>query len=380
MTIREIGYYSAVTTPAVSDEFLCQKNGASQKTTTTEILDAISDFTQYDKDDLIASGIVMGTQSDAQVKISLAQIIAYAKTIAYGMIYAGYTTTIVKTCEAYSVSAKTWAAKADLPTPVRIGHAASTISNKGYVYGGETTAYSKLQDCDEYAFGSPGTWTSKTSFSSTARSYLSASTILGKGYIYGGNLGVGLCDEFDASGNSWVANKDTLNTERSYTAATTILDKGYVFGGANRSTVGDPLSSLRLQSFEQYNSITDEWTTMGNYSTPARNLHAAFTLLDKGYICGGTNQSSAPLEDCDYYDPGTEAWAAAQSFTINNPFVFAMYGLSGTSILGKGYLFGGNISIAVKTSLKYYPKLNSWAQLGNLSTATYYLAASSLHS
>ena len=367
MTIREIEYYSAVTTPAVSDEFLCHKNGITQKTTTTEILDAISDFTQYAKNDLIASGVVMGTQTADQVQISLTQIIAYVKSIVYGMLYGGYTPAgITKTCVSYNFAADSYTARTDLTTSTSI-LAASSIANKGYIYGGYTTG--SVQTCEEYAFGAPGTWTAKTSFSSTARGHLSASTILGLGYIYAGyTLGsttasVGLCDEYSPTANSWVVKEPLFQTRRQ-ACASTILDKGYVFCGYAGG-------GILLSSCEQYNSLLNVWTNRSSILSPSRYSAASFAVLDKGYVTGG--YATALLNDCDCYDAAADTWLSKTNLIQANKSHAA------TAILQYGYIFGGN-GPSNRIAHEYNPITNSWKIKTAESTAIYDLASSTLHS
>ena len=372
MTIREIEYYSAVTTPAVSDEFLCHKNGITQKTTTTEILDAISDFTQYDKNDLIASGVVMGTQTADQVQISLTQIIAYVKSIVYGMLYGGYTLQVgvINTCVSYNFAADSYTARTDLTT--KTGRlAASSIANKGYIYGGYTTE--SVQTCEEYAFGAPGTWTAKTSFSSTARSFLSASTILGLGYIYAGytfgstTYSVGLCDEYSPTANSWVV-KAPLNQTRRQACASTILDKGYVFCGYEGG-------GIYLSSCEQYNSLHNVWTNRSSILSPSRYSAASFAVLDKGYVTGGLTAgypTAALLNDCDCYDAAADTWLSKTNLIQANESHAA------TAIFQYGYIFGSGPSNRI--AHEYNPITNSWKIKTAGSPATYDLASSTLHS
>jgi hypothetical protein len=51
-----------------------------------------------------------------------------------------------------------------MPIPGRYYLAGSTISDKGYIYGGVTTV--AIADCDEY---DPDSWTSKTDLPAPAR-------------------------------------------------------------------------------------------------------------------------------------------------------------------------------------------------------------------
>jgi len=377
MAIREIGYYSAVTTPAVSDEFLCQKNGTSQKTTTTEILDAISDFTQYDKDDLIASGIVMGTQSDAQVKISLAQIIAYAKLIAYGMIYGGYTTSMITNCEAWNVNSEAWTTKEPL-NPARCALAAMTISNKGYICGGgDPDSETLYKDCDAYTFGSPGTWTGKTDLLSK-KHFLAASTISGKGYVYGGRYDASGSypktddiDEYNATDNTWVHISDL--TQARYTlASSTIGDKGYIFGGTAATGI--------VSTCDRYNPVT----TVCDVIKPllrSRSGHSASTVKNKAYIISGyvkTSSGSTMFSDIDEYDPETDSWIDKSSLGS------ARVRHAQTTILNTIHITGGYRNTLTLSNAHFYynPITNSsgYFASGYLTLARSDHAASSLHS
>jgi len=106
---------------------------------------------------------------------------------------------------------------------------ASTISDKGYVYGGATNFNTNsLADCDEYNSIS-NVWTSKQALPSPTRQEATGSTILEKGYVYGGQTADGAgqardCDEYNPITNSWASKLDIpVTTEaRSSAASTTI--------------------------------------------------------------------------------------------------------------------------------------------------------------
>jgi len=134
-----------------------------------------------------------------------------------GYIYGGTDDSYNDLRDCDSFYQNTWTSKTDLPVPERSQFAATTILNKTYLfagYGGGTI----IDDCDEY---DPDTWTSKTNmpFFTT---FLSASTMNNKGYVYGGDSShTDECSEYDSVGDSWVSKANML-TDRSNAAASSI--------------------------------------------------------------------------------------------------------------------------------------------------------------
>ena len=114
------------------------------------------------------SKLVIARKSDGQ-SVSYGNVNPISYGAYFGYVYGGYDgSSYLQDTDEYNPD--TWSSKTNMPTPARGYLAASTISDKGYVYGG----YRNFQDTDEY---NPDTWTSKSDMPAPGRHDLAASTI-----------------------------------------------------------------------------------------------------------------------------------------------------------------------------------------------------------
>jgi hypothetical protein len=258
-----------------------------------------------------------------------------------GYISAGGGT--IQDCDEFDATANVWTGKANIPYPGRYRLAASTILSKGYIYGGRLSA--RLQDCDELD-AEGDYWTSKTDMPYPARSGLAASTISDKGYIYGGYNSAYFsdCDEFDAIGNSWTG-KTSMPYLIAWFAGSTILEKGYTYGGYNGSN--------RAYCYE-FDLSGNSWARKTDMPSPTRSDLGATTVLDKGYVFGGTYY----IKDCDEFDVAGDSWTGKMSMTIGRNRCPA------STIASKGYLYGG--TEAESECDEYDPAANAWTNKADI--------------
>jgi lipid-binding SYLF domain-containing protein len=329
MATREIGYYSTVGTPALDDEFLTQQKGVTKKS--EEIFDVVPTLSGLSEEDLSLSDLIIGNDGSNK-KISLQQLLTYVKSLVALYVYGGVDVSLTKLQDTDELISGVWSNKTDMPSPARSAHAASTILNIGYVYGGDSGT--RLQDTDEY---DPDVWVSKTDMLSPARRYLAAATILNKGYVFGGDSG-GTQDTDEYDPDTW-ASKTNMSPGRFRHAATTIKDKGYVFGGAGT-----------LQTTAQYNPDTwNEDTLM----LSGRQSHAATNVLGKGYVFGGRNITNDIIGSTQEYDSGTWVEKGEMLTAVETP--------AASTILNKAYVCGGNSSTTYfQNSWEYTPKIDTW--------------------
>ena len=274
-----------------------------------------------------------------------------------GYVFCGRSASYLQDCDEYDPD--TWTNKTDAPSPVRVYLAASTILNKGYVYGGsDGSGY--LQDCSEFDFD---IWSSKTDMPSPGRALFAATTILDKGYVFGGyivsNDDIRDTDEYDP--DTWTAKTDMPLPTRYGLSASTINDKGYVFRGYSLGGAG------LLNDTDEYDP--DTWVSKTNASVK-RTESAASTILNKGYIfCGGDFSSG---RHTDEYDPDT--WTAK----TDAPLPSRRF-LAASTISDKGYIYGGlNVSTPVQDCDEYTTD-TWWASKSDMpSPARYGLAATTI--
>lgn len=227
---------------------------------------------------------------------------AAASTISgKGYAYGGNGPTL--RCDEYDATGDAWTNKTNMPANARDTLAASTIGIKGYAYCGYAgVVWGYTQDCDEFD-AAGNSWASKTDSPAPGRRYLAGSTISEKGYVYGGNSGVaflGDCDEFDATGNSWASKTDMPAPTRYQFAASSIGGKGYVYGGTNFGA---------KQDCDEFDAAGNSWANKTDMPVPARIALAALTIREKGYAVAGYDDSNL-LQDCDEYDATGNSWAS----------------------------------------------------------------------
>lgn len=217
MAVNDIDSYAAVVTPALTDDLLTQQTGLTKKT--DEIFECIPNFETLDTDDLALTDVFIVEQGGSEKKATFQQLLTYVQSIAGGYIYCGDDGSRLQDTDKYLPD--TWTNKTNAPSPARERLAASTISNKGYIYCGDDSG-GYIQDTDEY---DPDSWTSKTNAPNPTRHRLAASTILNKGYIYCGYDGSNELqdtDEYDP--DSWTSKTDCPSPARINLAASTIGD------------------------------------------------------------------------------------------------------------------------------------------------------------
>jgi hypothetical protein len=126
---------------------------------------------------------------------------------------------------------------------------------------------------------------------------------------------------------------------------------GYVYCGYQGVYGGN------MQDCDAYNNDLDIWMTRTDAPSPARRELAASTILSKGYIYGG--YGVLRIQDTDEYDP-TDVWASK----TNTPSP-ARKELAASTISDKGYIYGGtDILGKLQDTDEYDPDV--WASKTNM--------------
>jgi len=103
-----------------------------------------------------------------------------------------------------------------------------------------------------------------------------ASTILDKGYVYGGYsedaspVHLSVCDEYNTVGDSW-ASKADLPAARVGVGASTVSDKAYLYGGSYTNPAGT------RETFHEYNPISNTWKAKAQYFSSSINWQHTFS-------------------------------------------------------------------------------------------------------
>jgi len=325
------------------------------------------EFFNNDNDDFFISEIMVDYQL-----LGSADEYAYATAdlvLEFGYVYLGFFSFYTQDCERYNPINNSWTILNDLPLPYRVYSSANTILSKSYICGGIYIigfTVEILQNCDEYT-PLTNSWASKTDILS-AKTIFSASTIMDKGYIYGGrddSIELQDCDKYDSIADSWTAKTDIPTPGRSYSSATTILNNGYIFNGTNYG------GSELYADCDSYNVSGDSWTNKTDMPT-SKFDSKAFTIADKGYVVGGQNLISG-LSDCLSYTIGTNAWTS-KAVTLNNKNC-----CSASAIYDKGYVYGGYMTPETNAYCdEYSANIDTWKRKANMSSSKAYTAASTI--
>jgi N-acetylneuraminic acid mutarotase len=202
--------------------------------------------------------------------------------------------------------------------------------------------------------------------------HVGADSYNGKLYVVGGSTGVENIKTnklfiYDPATDEWREGKP-MPTARAALTANFIDGVLYAIGGQDSS-------DLAVSTNEAYDPSTNNWTT--RTPMPLATHHAASAVVDgKLYVIGGriTERSStvsfSNVDDNQMYDPKTNSWSQLK------PMPSKRSGLSGASVDGNIYVFGGQDPIKVyDNNEKYNPKSDEWTLLIPMPTPRHGLAA-----
>ena len=183
---------------------------------------------------------------------------------------------------------------------------------------------SNVVDTDMY---DPDTWTTKTDMPSPSRRANNSFSLNYNAYVVGGYSTTALADndEYTFSSDTWASKTDcTVSVFRN--VCFSAASKGYTVTGSDSS--GADLS----QNTYAYTQNVDSWSL--RVSPPSRNLSAGTSVLDKGYVFGGN--SGGYLSQSLRFTP-TDTWEA-----MTNLPGTARQSLSACNVADKIYVTGGN--------------------------------------
>lgn len=198
--------------------------------------------------------------------------------------------------------------------------------------------------------------------------------------------------------SAWVQRADYIGGERWETVGFSIGDKGYFAFGSQRAFLFeyDPEEDLWTEkamfpdggrselpsfvigtkaymgggmataggvpwTFWEYDQTTDHWTERTWWGVWVED-HAAFSIGNKGYICGGwdgnTNRS-----DLWEYDPETDSWTDKAPFANGQGRWGAVtFTIGDYAYMGTGY---DSIGVHKKDFWRYDPVSDSWTQVAD---------------
>ena len=209
----------------------------------------------------------------------------------------------------YDPATDSWTQKATYPGGPMYGGVGFSIGSKGYIglgYVSNTTNSALMYEYD------PNTnmWTQKTSMP-VGRTMSSAFVAGTKAYIVGGiktGISTDVTNEvwaFDPAANSWTQ-RSSLPGQRARGVAFAINGVGY-YGTGNDAT------TTNHDDFWQYDTLLNAWIAKANFPD-ARRTASGFVIGNSGYIGGG--YATAYVNSFFEYNPITDTWTQRQSYPV----------------------------------------------------------------
>lgn len=243
-----------------------------------------------------------------------------------------------------------WTTKASMPTKLN-GLGVGVVNNKIYVIGGRT--FEGEQNIVEEYDPITDTWTTKQQMPS-ARSHLAIGVVNDKIYAIGGLGGMNVTEEYDPVTDTWSTNAP-MPTSRFWFSVGVVNNKIYAIGGEVRGS--EPGEDATVGIVEEYDPLTDSWTTKASMPTPRAGL-AVGVVDGKIYAIGGKDIHH--VNTTEMYDPETDTWST------KTPMPTGRGELAVGVVSGKIYAIGG--SPGRTTNEEYHPIIDSWSTKASMLT------------
>lgn len=214
--------------------------------------------------------------------------------------------------------------------------------------------------------GQFNTWTKKSDFIAGKRERAVAFSIGDYAYV---STGVDTTEtllkdlwQYDPQLDTWTQKADLPGVARRDAVAFAIHGKGYVGTGMDNANA---LIGNKLKDLWEYDPLVNAWTQKADFPGSGGNgiyFSTAFTVDNKGYICGGKWGPSLYSSQLWEYKPGNDEWIQRANFPPG-----VRYQLSSFSIGNFGYVgLGANQDTYKKDFYRYNPGSNQWTQIADL--------------
>lgn len=249
------------------------------------------------------------------------------------------------------IYSQSWVNRPNLPSTSRTAVGSFSIGAKGYFIGGETASATNLVDTWEYNTET-NSWTQKANYPGVGTQKGVAFSINGIGY-YGFGTAGGQLFSYNPQSNTWTQKATCTIPSISFWSTTyfVIGTKAYFLDQNNK--------------FFIYDSVTDSYTSLSDFTGQRRVTGVGFSINNKGYVCTGLNATSAGntmLNDLWEYNPLNNTWTQKTALPASG-----RYASFGFSFNNKGYVLGGETNTSAMTNQfwEYNPTTDSWVALPN---------------
>jgi len=205
-------------------------------------------------------------------------------------------------------------------------------------------------------------WVEKADFGGLKRERAVAFTIGGMGYV---GTGVDTAEvvrndfwKYNPTNNSWTQVADFAGTGRRNAVAFSVNNVGYVGTGMSNaiSTLGTTLNDLW-----SYNALANTWTQKSNYpGNLGQGVYfaTAFSINDKGYICGGKKGPANYSDEFWEYNTTTDSWSQLSAFPGGVRYQLASFVVNNKAYVGLGV----DLDVFRKDIWEYDPVAAVWTQ------------------
>jgi hypothetical protein len=249
------------------------------------------------------------------------------------------------------IYSQSWVNRTNLPSTSRSAVRSFNIGSKGYFIGGETAAATNLVDTWEYNTET-NSWSQKADYPGIGTQKGVAFSINGIGY-YGFGTAGGQLYSYNPQSNTWTQKATCTIPSVSFWSTTyfVIGTKAYFLDQNNK--------------FFIYDSVTDSYTSLSDFTGLRRVTGVGFSINNKGYVCTGLNATSAGntfLNDLWEYNPLNDTWTQKTALPAAG-----RYASFGFAFNNKGYILGGETNTSAMTNQfwEYNPTIDSWVALPN---------------
>src|SRR5206468_64309 len=143
---------------------------------------------------------------------------------------------------------------------------------------------------------SPGTWTPKAA---PPQGFVAGGVAVnGRIYVVGS---FGSLEEYNPVSDSWTSRAPLSPPEQDSSASVAINGKVYIIGGIDQNT------NTVLNRVSEFDPSTNTWATKAPITYPSYRLAAA-ALDGKAYVLGGATYAGPPTRDVQIYDPVSDTW------------------------------------------------------------------------
>ena len=242
----------------------------------------------------------------------------------------------------YNPLTNTWTQKANFAGAARLNAVGFSIGNKGYIGTGYIGGSGNGTTNDFWEYNpSTDTWIQKADFGGAARMSSVSFSISNKGYIGLGtsSASIQINDfwEYDTATNIWTQKAAFAGVARANPTGFSIGNKGYV---------GTGLSSQYLFDLWEFDPALNNWTLKAyNFLGLGREDAVAFSIGNKGYLGTGTGQPGT-MKDFYTYRPQPSTVATYSSSPITPPTEINITdGIWSKTVLNEIISDGGAITI-----------------------------------